>query len=119
MAAGGLIGIPSAGASVNDLRAGNHHAAYYGHQVSPNQYYGGAHVQQKYQDPILHSGQHQLQIGASLSNESSPPLLTPTHGKQVLLLQKSGRDTFLTPFIIYIQSRLLTRSHFFLCFSSL
>jgi len=90
MATGGLIGIPSTGASVNDLRAGNHHATYYGHQVSPSQYYGGAHVQQKYQDPILHPGQHLLQLGTPLANESSPPLLTPpTHGKHGLLYRRS------------------------------
>ncbi|KAF9910082.1 hypothetical protein EC991_007413 [Linnemannia zychae] len=96
MAAGGLIGIPSTGASVNDLRAGNHHAAYYGHQVSPNQYYGGAHVQQKYQDPILHPGQHQLQLGGPLANESSPPLLTPTH---------DGSQTRLQPGLLSGQKR--------------
>ncbi|KAF9122711.1 hypothetical protein BGW39_009554 [Mortierella sp. 14UC] len=96
MAAGGLIGIPSTGASVNDLRTGNHHAAYYGHQVSPNQYYGGAHVQQKYQDPILHPGQHQLQLGTPLANESSPPLLTPTH---------DGSQTRLQPGLLSGQKR--------------
>ncbi|KAG0274447.1 hypothetical protein BGZ95_009788 [Linnemannia exigua] len=96
MAAGGLIGIPSTGASVNDLRAGNHHAAYYGHQVNPNQYYGGAHPQQKYQDPILHPGQHQLQLGGPLANESSPPLLTPTH---------DGSQTRLQPGLLSGQKR--------------
>ncbi|KAG0300614.1 hypothetical protein BGZ98_009039 [Dissophora globulifera] len=74
MASGGLIGIPSGGASsVSDMRSGNHHATYYGHQSSPNQYYG-AHVQQKYQDPIIHPNQHQLQLGGSLANDSPPPL---------------------------------------------
>ncbi|KAI7829440.1 hypothetical protein BC939DRAFT_441906 [Gamsiella multidivaricata] len=74
MATGGLIGIPSGGpSSVSDLRSGNHHAAYYGHQASPNQYYG-AHVPQKYQDSIMHPGQHQLQLGGPLANDSPPPL---------------------------------------------
>jgi len=79
---GGLIGIPSGGpSSVSDLRPGNHHATYYGHQASPNQYYG-AHVQQKYQEPILHPGQHQLQLGGPLANDSPPPLSSASgHGE--------------------------------------
>ncbi|KAF9931260.1 hypothetical protein BGZ67_005414 [Mortierella alpina] len=76
MSAGGLIGIPSGGqSSVSDMRAGGHHAAYYGHQASPNQYYR-AHMQQGYQDSIVHPSQHQLQLGGPLANDSPPPLQT-------------------------------------------
>ncbi|KAI1318763.1 hypothetical protein EDD11_005834 [Mortierella claussenii] len=76
MAAGGMIGLPSGGpSSVSDIRSGNHHAAYYGHQTSPNQYYG-THVQQKYQESMIHPGQHQLQLGGPLASDSPPPLST-------------------------------------------
>ncbi|KAF8949638.1 hypothetical protein BGZ46_005023, partial [Entomortierella lignicola] len=72
MAAGGLIGIPSSGPGVSDLRSGNHHGGYYGHQSSPNQYYG-AHV---------HPSQHQLQLGGQLANDSPSPMSTTSgHGK--------------------------------------
>ncbi|KAF9353063.1 hypothetical protein BGX26_009141 [Mortierella sp. AD094] len=81
MAAGGLIGIPSGGPGVSDLRSGNHHAAYYGHQSSPNQYYG-AHVQQKYQESILHPSQHQLQLGGPIANDSPSPLSATSDGPQ-------------------------------------
>lgn len=80
MATGGLIGIPPGGAPVSDLRSGNHHPAYYGHQPGPNQYYG-AHLQQKYSDPILHPGQH-LQIGGPVANDSPPPISAAGHGKE-------------------------------------
>ncbi|ORZ24914.1 hypothetical protein BCR41DRAFT_348720 [Lobosporangium transversale] len=97
MAPGGLIGIPPGGPSVSDPRSGNHHTAYYGHQANSNQYYG-AHVHQKYPEPIIHPGQHQLQLGGPLANDSPPPLSTASghEGQQnrlqtgVLTGQKRG-----------------------------
>ncbi|KAG0042510.1 hypothetical protein BGZ83_000386 [Gryganskiella cystojenkinii] len=77
--AGGLIGIPSSGSSgVADLRAGPHHPSYYGHQTSPHQYYS-AHPSQKYQEPMLHPGQHQLQLGGPLASDSPPLPTTSSH----------------------------------------
>ncbi|KAF8987342.1 hypothetical protein BGZ52_005048 [Haplosporangium bisporale] len=76
MASGGLIGMPSSGSSAPlDARSGGHHQPYYGHQTSPTQYY---HTQQKYPEPILHQGQHQLQLGGSLANDS-PPMSAGLH----------------------------------------
>ncbi|KAG0003137.1 hypothetical protein BGZ65_001993 [Modicella reniformis] len=76
---GGLIGLPG-GPPVSDLRSGNHHAAYYGHQAGPNQYYG-AHVQ--------HPGQHPLQIGGQLANDSPPLSTAPGHEGSQSRLQAS------------------------------
>ncbi|KAF9570836.1 hypothetical protein BGW38_008700 [Lunasporangiospora selenospora] len=74
----GLIGIPSGGAPIPDLRTGGHHA-------SPGPYYGAAaaaHVQPKYQDSILHPNQHQLQLGGPLASDSPPSTSSP-HGKMM------------------------------------
>ncbi|KAF9358567.1 hypothetical protein BGX34_008877 [Mortierella sp. NVP85] len=87
MATGGLIGIPPGGAPVSELRSGNHHPTYYGHQPGPNQYYG-AHLQQKYSDPILHPGQH-LQIGGPVANDSPPPISAAGHDGSQNRLQAS------------------------------
>ncbi|KAG0022745.1 hypothetical protein BGZ81_008383 [Podila clonocystis] len=76
MTSGGLIGMPSSGSSAPlDARSGGHHQTYYGHQTSPTQYY---HAQQKYPEPILHQGQHQLQLGGPLANDS-PPMSAGLH----------------------------------------
>ncbi|KAG0236915.1 hypothetical protein BGX31_003771 [Mortierella sp. GBA43] len=87
MTPGGLIGIPQQGPPAPDMRSGGHHA-YYGHQAGPNQYYN-PHMQQKYQESIIHSGQHPLSIGGPLANDSPPPLSAAGHDGPQNRLQAS------------------------------
>jgi len=91
MASGGLIGMPSSGSSAPlDARSGGHHQPYYGHQTSPTQYY---HTQQKYPEPILHQGQHQLQLGGSLANDS-PPMSAGLHQGNIIMTISHRKFTF-------------------------